>query len=130
MAFADYTYYIETFKGASLTENEFPMLAERASDYLVYLTYGRATVDDEPVKRAMCALAEQFKVIFKAQSAASSDSGEIASQTVGSYSVTYRSSADLVASQRKELYRTAQMYLGSTGLLYRGRCGFCTHHTL
>lgn len=129
MAFADYNYYIEVYKGASLTENDFPMLAERASDYLTYITYGRVT-DGDNVKRAVCALAEAYEVIFKAQSMASSDSGEIASQTVGSYSVTYRSSADLAQSQRKELYKIAQMYLGNTGLLYRGRCGFCTRHTL
>ena len=129
MAFADYNYYIEVYKGASLTENDFSMLAERASDYLTYITYGRAT-DGDNVKRAVCALAEAYAVIFKAQSMASSDSGEIASQTVGSYSVTYRSSADLAESQRKELYKIAQMYLGNTGLLYRGRCGFCTRHTL
>lgn len=130
MAFVDYSYYIEVYKGASLSENEFPMLAERASDYVTYITYGRATEDSESVKRAICALAESYKVIFKAQMAASSDSGEIASQTVGSYSVTYRSSADLAEAQRRELYKVAQMYLGSTGLLYRGRCGFCTHHIL
>lgn len=129
MAFADYTYYIETYKGASISEKDFPMLAERASDYITYLTFGRATEDNEKVKRAACAMAEAYQVIFKAQSAAISESGEIASQTVGSYSVTYRSSADLAESQRKELYKIAQMYLGSTGLLYRGRCGVCTRHT-
>lgn len=43
MVYADYTYYKETYLGTLISESEFPMLAKRASEYLDYITVGKAS---------------------------------------------------------------------------------------
>lgn len=130
MAYADYTYYVDNFKGAAVSEADFPAAAERASEYIDYITRGRATADMDAVKRACCAMAEIYHAMVKAQTAGVG-SGAVAQETVGSYSVTYRSGSDVEAGYRQSLYRAAQMYLAHTGLMYRGGgCLRCTLPTL
>lgn len=126
MAYADYAFYKNTYLGNAIEEADFPTLAERASEYVDYITRGKAT-DTEPVKRAMCALAEAYQTIEKARANAIAAGGEIQSQTVGSYSVSYRSATESFEGYEATLHRTAQRYLANTGLLYRGgRCYACT----
>lgn len=144
MVYADFSYYKGTFGGAAITEEvEFARLSAKASGYIDYLTWFRAKLyaDTDAVKMACCALAEHYKKIeaLSASSAATlqADTAGIQSQTVGSYSVSYRSAADIaragaetVSTMKKELYSIAQQYLLPTGLLYRGgRCAGCTHPT-
>ena len=63
MAYADYVYYSEIYKG-TLSEADFERLSERASDYIDGRTnYVLKTADipeelEERVKKACCALAE------------------------------------------------------------------------
>ena len=89
MVYADYTYYKETYLGTLIPESEFPMLAKRASEYLDYITVGKASENASmlEIKDACCALSEQYKVIEKAQESSISETGEKSSETVGSYSV-------------------------------------------
>lgn len=42
MAYADYAYYVDTFRGNQLSEQEFASFAERAADWIDYLTDGKA----------------------------------------------------------------------------------------
>lgn len=133
MVYADYTYYKETYLGKLIPEDEFPMLAKRASEYLDYITVGRAAENASlpALQDACCALAEQYKVIEKAQESVLSETGEKSSETVGSYSVSYRSSAELAKNSTEEMSFIVSRYLGRTGLLYRGgRCFPCTPHIL
>lgn len=133
MAYADYAFYTEDYHGTSISENEWPMLSERASDYVDYITQGRAEHHSAlpQVKKAVCALAESFQVIEKAKAAAASDNGELASQTVGSFSATYRSGAEIAQQYQRQLYSVAAQRLSNTGLLSRGRgCRKCTFPTL
>ena len=140
MAYADYEYYKDTYLGNLITEEDFPRLSLRASSFLDYYTQGRAAknADLDALKMACCAVAEQYQAIDAAQalankslSAAISDSsGELQSQTVGSWSKTYRSGGDSAAqasaaasSARNLLSVAAMQYLSGTNLLYRGRCG-------
>ena len=126
--YADYCFYSNAYKGNVLEPTEFPRLAMRATIFLNYYTRGKATQDNEAVKLACCALAEQYQSIVKSKSAAASENGEMQSQSVGAYSVTYRSSAEVSANAEAELRRIAQMYLAGTGLLYRGGCYVCSAH--
>ena len=90
---------------------------------------------------ACCAIAEQYQSIDAAQAlaqkaltSAMNSGGELQSQSVGSWSKTYRSGGDsaqqaLSSAQAAQASLTAiaQQYLGTTGLLYRGRgcsCGY------
>ena len=65
MVYADYTYYKETYLGKLIPEDEFPMLAKRASEYLDYITVGRAAENASlPALQDACSdLAEQNKLI-------------------------------------------------------------------
>lgn len=143
MAYADYEYYKDTYLGTAIKEADFPRLALRASSFLDYYTQGRAAqnVDLDALKMACCAVAEQYQYVDTAQSLAQKSlttsletDGELQSQTVGSWSKTYRSGGE-TAQQAATAAQTAQaslsaaamQYLAGTGLLYRGRgcgCGY------
>lgn len=112
MAYADYAYYTNIYKGASVPESVFDTAAERASEILDSLTFGRITgdwIDDDSVKKACCAIAER-------QYTADQRGADVKSESVGSYSVTY---ADGGGTNAKNV-AIATRYLAGTGLLYRG----------
>lgn len=111
---------MDNFKGAAVSEADFPAAAERASEYIDYITRGRATADTDAVKRACCAVAEVLSSAAKAREAGGG--GAVQHETVGSYSVTYRSANEVETGLSRSLYRAAQMHLAHTGLLYRGGC--------
>lgn len=140
MAYADYEYYTTTYLGTAIKEGDFPRLSLRASSFLDYYTQGRAAQnsDLDALKMACCAVAEQYQSIDTAQALAQKSlstslesGGELQSQTVGSWSKTYRSGGDSAQqalssaqSAQASLAAIAQQYLGTSGLLYRGR-GCC-----
>lgn len=143
MAYANYEYYTSTYLGTAIKEDDFPRLSMRASSFLDYYTQGRAAqnADLDALKMACCAIAEQYQYVDTAQSLAQKSlttsletDGELQSQTVGSWSKTYRSGGE-TAQQAATAAQTAQVslaaaarqYLDGTGLLYRGRgcgCGY------
>ena len=141
MAYADYEYYTTTYLGTAIKEDDFPRLSLRASSFLDYYTQGRAAQnsDLDALKMACCAVAEQYQSIDTAQalaqkslSASLESDGELQSQTVGSWSKTYRSGGDSaqqalssVQTAQAALGALAQQYLAGTGLLYRGRGCSC-----
>ncbi len=143
MAYANYEYYTSTYLGTAIKEDDFPRLSMRASSFLDYYTQGRAAqnVDLDALKMACCAVAEQYQYVDTAQSLAQKSltasleaDGELQSQTVGSWSKTYRSggetaqqAATAAQTAQVSLAATARQYLAGTGLLYRGRgcgCGY------
>ena len=134
MAYADFCFYANEYYGQTVDEFAFPRLAIRASSFLDYCTMGRAKSypDMQELKMACCALVEQYQIIEQAEAmvrkslAASLENtgAEVSSETVGSWSRSYRSggesaSATLKAAQNSQeaLYEIARMYLGNTGLL-------------
>lgn len=140
MVYADYDFYKNEYFGWTIQCVDFPRLALHASQYLDYITQGRAerNADLEPLMMCCCALAENYQTIEAAQmlaqkslSAGAVDGAEVQSETVGSWSRSYRSGGDSAqaAAQAAEagmsvLLDTARRYLTHTGLLYRGgRCG-------
>lgn len=140
MVYADYEYYTTEYFGRAIQEEDFPRLALRGSQYIDYITQGMAErhADLEAVKMACCALVEQYQTIETAQelaqkslSAGAADGAEVQSETVGSWSRSYRSGGDSAqaAAQaadagRSVLLDTARRYLANTGLLYRGGSWF------
>lgn len=133
MIYADYDYYTNTYMGNAIAEEEYPRLATRAGQYLDYITMGRAEKNAglEAVKMCACAIAENYKTIDAAENlsrkslqSGSENAAEVQSETVGSWSRSYRSSGDSARSavqaakeSRSLLLDTARMYLGNTGLL-------------
>ena len=142
--YADYTFYTGTFYGTAIAEPDFPRLSSRASDFIDYYTRGKAAAaTDETItlalSKACCAIAEQMqidennaKIAAKAQAAAlTSDTGEVKSESVGSWSASYTTAADYMGQSAKDAQGAARAayaaiaaeYLANTGLLYRGgRC--------
>ena len=138
MAYADYEYYITTYLGTAIEEADFSRLSLRASSFLDYYTQGRAAKNSEldALKMACCAVAEQYQTIETAQALArkslaaslSAEGGELQSQTVGSWSKTYRSGGDSaqqalssIQTAQAALAAIAQPELAGTGRVYRGR---------
>ena len=136
MIYADYNFYVSSFYGNVIPEEEYAAAALRASRFLDYYTQNRVkdNADLEAVKMACCALAEEYYAIETSQRLAMQTDGEMQSQTVGSYSVTYRSKADtartIAAEARGRMVAIARQHLAHTGLLYRGGGAVCTHRTL
>lgn len=137
MAYADFEYYANTYLGTAVEYNDFSRLSLRASAFLDYYTQGRAAKNAEldALKMCCCAIAEQYQYIDTAKALAQKsitssleNNGELQSQTVGSWSKTYRSGGDSaqqalssVQTAQAALATIAQQYLAGTGLLYRGR---------
>lgn len=139
MIYADYNFYVSSFYGNVIPEEEYAAAALRASQFLDYYTMNRAKQQPEleALKLACCALAEEYHTIITAarqQSQTMAGDGEMQSQTVGGYSVTYRSRGEALseasAQAQSRLAQVARQYLAHTGLLYRGGGMGCIHRTL
>lgn len=136
--YADYVYYSRTYYGTQITECNWDRLATQASDYIDYITLGRAASfveahpDSDAVKKCCCALAERYQRFNNARNEAMSlaESGPLQSESVGEYSRTYRDGASATAEidqlEQAELRNVATQYLLATGLLYRGGIS-CVH---
>jgi hypothetical protein len=139
MTYADYDYYSWTYLG-TVSEEDFPRLAVRASSFLDYYTQNRAkdNADMDAVKMCCCALIDQYALLDAAQKAATkslANAGdpETKSESVGSYSRTLttggeaaKSVLDAVSTSKQMLANLCNEYLAHTGLLYRGGDCKCT----
>lgn len=137
MAYADYDFYLNTYFGNNVSEEDFPRLSERASDYVRAATSGISdTVDGwqvEAVKKASCAVADVL--LDEEIMAAGAFSGEqtVSSETVGGWSRSYRAaslaSADVEYIEKRK--RDALLlYLGNLPAfapLFRVRSYPCLH---
>lgn len=138
--YANYEFYTgDDFYGVAITEDDFPRLCSRASDFVDYYTQGKASKADDPkvvtaIKKACCAVAEKMLEMEQAAKLraqyidAALNGGEKKSETVGSWSVSYSTAADYARSEaeltnpRAQYAQVALEYLANTGLLYRGGC--------
>lgn len=120
MAYADFTFYKDNYYGAVVSAEEWPRVAERASEYIDYITSGRAANNAvlPEVKKACCAVADVCAEL-EAAKAASAGNGALASQSVGSWSASYRSGEELDKQYKPRLYAAACRHLLTTGLLNR-----------
>lgn len=145
MVYADFAYYSGTYMG-TVSEENFPRLAVRASSFLDYYTLNKAknNADLDAVKMCCCALVDKYAVIEAAQALAmknlanaAANDAEVKSETVGSYSRTMATGGESALSAlnatdgaKNLLAATCNEYLAHTGLLYRGGGCRCTLPTL
>lgn len=128
MAYATYEEYRTVYAGTLFSDyKQFAPFAERASDYMDSVTFGRLenkaayTEHERLVIKCCCALAENlFYYDIKLQPDTAKQS-----ETIGKYSVTFRNPLDSLSTIsgstfEEYQYRTAMQYLGHTGLMYRG----------
>ena len=91
MAYADYEFYTTSYFGSAVPETDFPRLAERASDFVDTMTFGRL-VDGLPtnehsqkrIKKAVCSLAELMYQIELAEKNATNAAVSGTSTAIGS----------------------------------------------
>lgn len=118
MQYAEYDFYLNDYlKGheAALNKSEFDFYAVKATKVIERHTFSRIEEVTEAIKSCCCELAECL------QSEHSADSqGDKTSESVGSYSVSYASAADRHRESQQEYSRILHLWLGDTGLLYRG----------
>lgn len=136
MTYADFPYYQDFYIGTAITEaGTFRQAAERASDYLDMVTFGRLCDGippeyDTQVKRCCCALAEAI-CLYQMNGTDSADGGGAypkTQETIGAYSVSYAGVSSSIsalldgdtAGLQDYLHSIAMKYLGRTGLLFRG----------
>ena len=145
MVYADFAYYSGTYMG-TVSEENFPRLAVRASSFLDYYTLNKAkdNADLDAVKMCCCALVDKYAIIEAAQALATknlanaaANGAEVKSETVGSYSRTMATGGESALSAlnatdgaKNLLAATCNEYLAHTGLLYRGGGCSCTLPTL
>jgi len=121
-AYADWTFYDETYLGTAITEANFAALALRASATLDLITFNRVAVviaadDDadtiELIKMATCAVADEMQ--------RQSDEGPaVTSERVGQHSVSYATNPATKYTDDERLSRAAKTYLGNTALMFKG----------
>ena len=116
MITVDFKYYSEVFHGR-MNKADFERLAVYASAYLDELTMGRlsdgldADMEDR-AKKAFCSVADAYKL--------NEQGGGVASESNDGISVTYVSGVGGAKTDGRRLYEAAALFLGPTGLLYRG----------
>jgi len=124
-AFADYTYYLDTYGGAIIPAEAFEKAMRDASREVNRYTLERAEAvlaanSDlsliEKIKFAACAVAE---VIYQYGNQIMGRR-DIASESVGDHSVSYLSTDQLRANEVHAITETINGYLGLTGLMFLG----------
>ena len=128
--YADYNFYTSVFFGKKIAGEDFPALEERAGTAINFFTFGRAASADGDnlyaVKKAACAAAEKIQIYEQRSLDENGNAlpGAKTSESVGGYSVSYAvtpaGSRDAMETHWSDLYATICLYLGHTGLLYRG----------
>lgn len=114
----DFTFYQETYRGTSLTPEEWQLFGRRAEDQLArYKRIYTVTAPEENAEAmAVCAIADSLAYFCAAQNGSG---GSVASASIGSVSVSYGGGQAVDCSpkaQERELLRCARLYLD----IYRG----------
>lgn len=137
MAYADYDFYLNTYFGNVISEEDFPRLSERASDYIRAVTQGISDQVDgvqlEAVKKASCAIADVLLDEEIMTASVYSGGAQVSSETVGSWSRSYRAPTLSVAEAeniRSRKVDALMMYLGGLQAfapLFKVRSYQCLH---
>lgn len=125
MIYADYEYYKDEYGGNMISENDFKMVAVKASERINAMTFGRLEngipdIHSEKIRRCCCELAEN---IHKYGNTYGAENMAVSSEKIGAYSIDYKSTAEQISAVLalddicNEIIRR---HLSRTGLLYRG----------
>ena len=119
-----YDFYVNTYHGTLIPEEEFPFYIGKADARLEELTYGHCFKADLPaatktrVSLAECAIADTL-FSFDSASAAPAAAAMIAEEKVGSHSVKYNDAVSASQALASQIRSLASAYLLTTGLLNR-----------
>ena len=115
MIYADFSYYKDTYCG-EMAEGDFKRLSRSASAYLDSVTLDRIpSVTDEKIKekvREACCAVEDAILL--------NENGVVSQESNDGVSVIYTRGVSNTLTDEERLYHAVVLYLGNTGLLYRG----------
>ena len=119
-AYVDYTFYSTTYLGTAIASPDFARLALRASAQIDALTFDRAAAETDSavvtkIKNATCAVAEELQ-----RQEANSGVDGIQSESTGQNSISYSAASSKMRTNTQKLTDEAGLYLGSSGLMFRG----------
>ena len=114
----DFTFYQETYRGTSLTPEEWQIFGRRAEEQLARYKriYTVTAPESDSEGLAVCAMADALAYFCAAQNGSG---GAVSSASIGSVSVSYGGGQTVDCSpraQERELMRCARLYLD----IYRG----------
>lgn len=115
----DYNFYLGTYRGCSIADEEWYYLERRAAEQLArYKRIYTVTAPEENSEQlAICAMADALAFFVAAQNGSG---GAVSSASIGSVSVSYAVAQNAVdlspKGQERELFRCARQYLD----IYRG----------
>lgn len=139
MQYADYDFYVNTYLGNTIDENDFPRLSMRASEYIYSLTRGLCEkVPHEQrgaVQLAVCAVAEVLLDEQRMTSRSFSADKTVSGETVGSYSVSYGSPSlstaevEYLGNRKKDAVLLYLSEIPALSGLFKVRSFQCIHRT-
>lgn len=128
-----YEFYKKTYYGEAIEEPAFPKWLSKATDKLMYLTYGNITEEsrseyDTQIQKATCALIDlMYQIDSATKTATAKDDTNVKSKSSGGESINFGDKDTTVtkvlsdkAAQDRLMYDTIAEYLTGTGLLYAG----------
>lgn len=117
LQYADYDYYINDYLHGqeAMSKDSFDFYAVKATKVIERYTFGCVETVTDDIKSCCCELAENMQAETK-----SAEHSGVTSEKVGDYSVSYAASADERTERSAECRRILRLWLGNTGLLYRG----------
>lgn len=121
MAYADYTYYSDSFSGTLIPSSEFVTYASKAERLVRFVTNHRITEVTDEVKNAVCAAAE---AAYEIRSSVANVPQGVKSENTDGYSVTYKEydADELKYKEQNAMLAAIRQELSGTGLLYQGVC--------
>ena len=132
-ALTTYEFYIESYYGDTIDGSAFPKWLSRATDKLMYLTYGNITEEkrieyDTQIQKATCALMDlMYQIDAATKTATAKDETNVKSKSSGGESITFGDNDTLVTkvladknAQNRLMQDTVAEYLADTGLMYAG----------
>lgn len=121
MAFADYTYYSDSFGGTLIPSSEFSAYSAKAERLVRFVTQHRIKEVTDEVKNAVCAAAEAS---YELRSSVANIPQGVKSENTDGYSVTYKDydTDELKYKEQNAMLAAIRQELSGTGLLYQGVC--------
>ena len=114
--YLDYDFY-QVYWGGKIPMADFTQLNIKATQIVDYYTFNRLknleTIEND-VKYAVCELIDEMHRLEK------TDGKEVASEKVGTYSISYAVNNDSEKAIQDKQKNIVKKWLGHTGLLYRG----------
>lgn len=107
----DYQFYVESYHGNIISEDDFPRLSQGAEQWIRHFTFGRIPESWEGEtweSQAMMAVCRMAEVILREEKRY----GKTSENTDG-----YAISFDTSVNENAKLYGIAYVYLGFTGLM-------------